>query len=75
MPAWATRVTQDRCSAGSTRNQGSRSSISATDRVARPPAARSTRRKVAALTPGARAALTPGTRGVLVIEVCPSQDS
>ena len=54
MPACATRVTQDRCSAGSERNQGSRSSISATDLVARLPPARSTRRRVSALTPGAQ---------------------
>ena len=59
MPACATSVTQDRCWAGSDRNQGSRSSISATDLVARLPPARSTRRRVSSLTPGAQDVFGP----------------
>lgn len=46
-PAWATSMTQERWSAGSSRNHGSVSSIRATLAVARPPAARSMRRSVA----------------------------
>ena len=59
MPACATRVTQERCWAGNDRNQGSRSSISATDLVARLPPARSTRRRVSSLTPGAQDVFGP----------------
>ena len=50
MPAWATRETQERCSAGSRRNQASSSSIRATLRVASAPEDCSMRRIV--LSPG-----------------------
>src|SRR6476659_9866779 len=66
MPACSTKVTQDRSWGGSVRNQGSRSSITATDRVASPPAARSTRRRVSAETPGTGDAGTGS--------VCPGPD-
>ncbi|BCJ60952.1 hypothetical protein Jiend_43740 [Micromonospora endophytica] len=46
-PAWATTITQERWSAGSSRNQGSVSSIRLTLAVASAPAARSIRRRVA----------------------------
>ncbi|PSK56978.1 hypothetical protein B0E53_07033 [Micromonospora sp. MH33] len=46
-PAWATSMTQERWSAGSSRNQGSVSSIRATLAVDSAPAARSIRRSVA----------------------------
>ena len=47
MPAWATRVTQERWSAGIARNQDRTSSIRATAWVANDPDARSSRRRVA----------------------------
>ena len=50
-PAWATSITQERWSAGSSRNQGSVSSIRATLAVASAPAARSIRRSVADSSP------------------------
>ena len=48
MPAWATRLTQDRSSADIAAYQGSSASIRAEAAVARAPVARSTRRTVAA---------------------------
>ncbi|WP_425281242.1 hypothetical protein [Salinispora arenicola] len=57
-PACATSMTQERWSAGSSRNQGSVSSIRATLAVASAPAARSIRRSVAASSvPGSLTAL------------------
>ena len=49
MPFCATRVTQERRSAGMSRNQGSSSSIRATARVASAPDERSSRRSVASV--------------------------
>jgi hypothetical protein len=51
-PAWATSMTQARWSAGSSRNQGSVSSMRATLAVASAPAARSIVRTVASSTTG-----------------------
>ena len=51
IPAWATKVTQDRWSAGIDRNHGSESSIRATAWVASEPDARSSRRRVASEGP------------------------